>query len=94
VELWQKTSITDDDARLAMFWAFVGDGIQAPTRLIKRVNQLYFEDDRFPAGTFWRLSNAFTSALKELDPIPQFQATARVGRFLSSYFDDLSTEPW
>ncbi len=29
-----------------------------------------FKDDRFDAGTFWRLSNAFTSAFKKLeDPI-------------------------
>jgi hypothetical protein len=25
----------------------------------------------------WSLSNAFTSAFKELDPIPQFRATAK-----------------
>ena len=29
----------------------------------------------------WSLSNAFTSALKELDPIPQFKATAKLGAF-------------
>jgi hypothetical protein len=26
----------------------------------------------------WSLSNAFTSAFKELDPIPQFKATAKL----------------
>jgi hypothetical protein len=30
----------------------------------------------------WSLSNAFTSGFKELDPIPQFRATAKLGRFL------------
>jgi hypothetical protein len=30
----------------------------------------------------WSLSNAFTSAFKELDPIPQFRATAALGEFL------------
>jgi hypothetical protein len=30
----------------------------------------------------WSLSNAFTSAFKELDPIAQFRATATLGRFL------------
>jgi hypothetical protein len=30
----------------------------------------------------WNLSNAFTSAFKELDAIPQFRDTARLGRFL------------
>jgi len=33
----------------------------------------------------WSLSNAFTSALKSLDPIPFFQATAKVGAYLNSY---------
>jgi hypothetical protein len=27
----------------------------------------------------WSLLNAFTSAFKELDPIPQFKATAKLG---------------
>lgn len=30
------------------------------------------------------LSNAFTSAFKELDTIPQFKATAKLGSFLES----------
>lgn len=31
-------------------------------------------------------SNAFTSAFKELDPIPQFKATAKLGEFLEARF--------
>jgi hypothetical protein len=34
----------------------------------------------------WSLSNAFTSAFKELDPIPQFKATAKLGGFLETRF--------
>jgi len=34
----------------------------------------------------WSLSNAFTSAFKELDPIPQFKATANRGEFLEARF--------
>jgi hypothetical protein len=30
----------------------------------------------------WCLSNAFTSAFKELQAIPQFRATAKLGAFL------------
>jgi hypothetical protein len=36
--------------------------------------------------TIWSLSNAFTSAFKELDPIPQFKATAKLGGFLEARF--------
>jgi hypothetical protein len=32
--------------------------------------------------TMYSLSNAFTSAFKECEPIPQFPATTRLGRFL------------
>jgi integrase/recombinase XerD len=37
-----------------------------------------------PTPTF--LSPYFTSAFKELDPIPQFKATAKLGEFLQSRF--------
>lgn len=30
----------------------------------------------------WSLSNAFTSAFKELEPVPQFRAAAKLGPFL------------
>ncbi len=30
----------------------------------------------------WSLSNAFTSAFKDLDPIPQYRATAKLAGFL------------
>jgi hypothetical protein len=38
--------------------------------------------EEFAPRTAWSLSNAFTSAFKELDPIPQFKATAKLGSFL------------
>ena len=42
-----------------------------------------FED--FQPRTMWSLSNApFTSAFKELDPIPQYKATAKLAGFLES----------
>jgi hypothetical protein len=48
------------------------------------VHELYFtpQHQEFESRTLWSLSNAFTSAFKELDPIPQFRATAKLGRFL------------
>jgi len=36
--------------------------------------------------TLWSLSNAFTSAFKDLDPIPQFRATAKLRSFLDTCF--------
>ena len=40
----------------------------------------------FRPRTIWSLSNAFTSAFKELDPIPQFKVTAKLGEFLEARF--------
>ena len=44
----------------------------------RRSTSCYFnpECEEFAPRTMWSLSNAFRSALKELDPIPQFRATA------------------
>jgi hypothetical protein len=52
------------------------------------VHDLYFEAkyEEFRPRTIWGLSNAFTSAFKELDPVPQFKATAKLGEFLEARF--------
>ncbi len=59
-----------------------------PKHLARRVHELYFnpQHEEFEPRTTWSLSNAFTSAFKELDPIPQFKATARLGGFLEARF--------
>jgi hypothetical protein len=40
--------------------------------------------------TIWSLSNGFTSAFKELERIPQFKATAKLGEFLEARFSKSS----
>jgi hypothetical protein len=54
--------------------------------LARQVHDLYFRPvhPEFEPRTLWSLSNAFTSAFKELDPIPQFKATAKLAGFLQS----------
>jgi hypothetical protein len=51
-------------------------------------NDLYFEPqyEDFRPRTIWSLSNAFTSAFKDLEPIPLFKATAKLGEFLECRF--------
>jgi len=68
--------------------AFVEGRLEAPKHLARTVHDLYFEPkyEEFRSGTIWSLSNAFTSAFKELDPIPQFKATAKLGEFLEARF--------
>jgi hypothetical protein len=40
--------------------------------------------EEFQPRTMWSLSNAFTSAFKELEPIPQYKATAKLAGFLQA----------
>jgi hypothetical protein len=56
--------------------------------LARTVHDLYFElkYEEFKPRTIWSLSNAFTSAFKALDPVPQFKAAAKLGEFLEARF--------
>ena len=78
VETWRKTQITDETAKLIFYSAFIDGKLEAPRSLLPEVHRLYFEPQypEFSARTMWSLSNAFTSAFKKLDPVPQFKATA------------------
>ncbi len=84
VETWKASRVTDDVAKLVIYRAFVEDGLDAPKHLAHRVHEQYFNPsfEEFAPRTMWSLSNAFTSAFKSLDPIPQFKATAKLGPFL------------
>ncbi len=88
VETWQRSELTDVTAKVVIYEAFIEDRLEAPKHLARSVHDLYFEPkyEDFRPRTIWSLSNAFTSALKELDPIPQFKATAKLGEFLEAQF--------
>ena len=66
--------------------AFVEGKLEIPKHLARTVHDLYFEPkyEEFQPRTIRSLSNAFTSAFKELEPIPQFRATARLSGFLEA----------
>ena len=86
VEAWQRSELTDVTAKVVIYEAFVEGRLEVPKHLARTVHDLYFEPkyEEFQTRTIWSLSNAFTSAFKELDPIPQFKATAKLGEFLES----------
>lgn len=83
---WQTTEISAEFAKLVIYDAFLKARL-APRHLLPIVDQLYFypKYEAFEARTFWSLSNAFTSAFKQLQPVRQFQATAKLGDFLQPY---------
>lgn len=88
VEGWRAQQLSGEAARLTIYRAFIEGELEVPKHLARRVHDLYFnpQHEEFAPRTMWSLSNAFTSSFKELDPIPQFKATAKLGEFLESQF--------
>lgn len=88
VEAWKAARISDESAKLVIYRAFLQGELDVPRHLARRVHDLYFNPtvEEFAPRTKWSLSNAFTSAFKDLDPVPQFWATAKLASFLEVSF--------
>jgi hypothetical protein len=86
VEQWREKQISTTAAKLVIYQAFIESDLDVPKHLARHVHELYFgpTHPEFEPRTLWSLSNAFTSAFKQLDPIPQFKATAKLAGFLES----------
>jgi len=86
VESWRAQQLSAAAAKLTIYRAFIEGDLDVPRHLARRVHELYFQPvhEEFQARTMWSLSNAFTSAFKELEPIPQYKATAKLAGFLQS----------
>jgi len=84
VERWKRCQLTDVSAKLVIYRAFVEGELECPRHLDRKVHDLYFNPiyDEFQPRTMWSLSNAFTSAFDELDPIPKYKATGKLAGFL------------
>jgi len=88
VEARERSELTDVTAKGVISEAFVEGKLEAPKHLARTVHDLYVEPkyEEFPPRTICSLSNALTSVFKELDPIPQFKAIAKLGEFLETRF--------
>jgi hypothetical protein len=84
VDRWRGSQLSDAAAKLVIYRAFIEAEMDIPHHLDRRVHSLYFDPQypEFQPRTMWSLSNAFTSAFKELEPVPSFRATAKLGDFL------------
>jgi hypothetical protein len=87
IDAWREHSLTDSLARNVIYAAFIEDGMPIPKHLAKVVHEHYFAPayPEFEPRTMWSLQNAFTSAFKELEPIPQIKATAKLAGFLDRF---------
>ena len=86
VEQWRAMQLSTAAAKLLIYQAFIEEESGFPKHLARRVHKLYFQPvhEEFQPRTMWSLSNAFTSAFKELEPIPQYKATAKLAEFLQA----------
>jgi hypothetical protein len=85
VENWRQTAVTDDEARLSIFRAFIEDELAAPKHIAREVwsNWKTPAYDEFAARTRYSLQNAYTSAIGMLDPIPAYKATASLAKMFN-----------
>lgn len=59
-----------------------------PVKLMKTVHKEFFvqpSHDEFKERTLWGLENAFTTSFKQLQPVRQYEMTARLGKFLQPH---------
>ena len=86
VDAWRESQLSDATAKLIIYRAFIESDLEVPKHLARPVHDLYFQPqhEEFQSRSMWSLSNAFTSAFKQLEPIPQFRATAKLAAFLES----------
>jgi hypothetical protein len=82
----QEQVIESRDAKSLLYTAFT-DG-RFPISLFRAVHREFFiapSYEEFKGSTMWSLENAFTTSFKKLNPVSQFEMTARLGKFLAAY---------
>jgi hypothetical protein len=87
IDAWREHDLPDALARNVIYAAFIEDGMPIPKHLARVVHRHYFAPayPEFEPRTMWSLQNAFTSAFKELDPIPRIKATSKLAPFLARF---------
>jgi len=82
----RRYQLRDDEARSMIYGAFMEN--RFPLKLMKTVHREFFvapSHEEFRARTVWSLENAFTTAFAELKPVKQYEAAAKLGKFLGPY---------
>ncbi len=85
IAFFRGCDLSDQRAKLIIYDAFLGGLADLPKHLGAVVHEHYFEPKypEFEARTLWSLENAFTSALKELEPVARLRYTGQLAPFLS-----------
>ena len=85
IAFFRGCDLSDARAKLIIYDAFLGGEAELPKHLGAVVHSHYFEPKypEFEPRTLWSLENAFTSSLKELEPVARLRAVGRLAPFLS-----------
>jgi len=86
VEFKRTHTLQDAEAQSMIYRAFMQQ--KFPVKLMRTVHREFFvapSYDEFKQPTVFSLENAFTTAFKELKPVQQYTATAKLGKFLSPF---------
>jgi hypothetical protein len=85
IAFFRGCDLSDARAKLIIYDAFFGGLADLPKHLGAVVHEHYFEPKypEFEPRTLWSLENAFTSSLKELEPVARLRAVGRLAPFLS-----------
>lgn len=86
IDFKRNHQLTDGKARDMLYQLFT-DG-KLPISLFRTTHKEFFikpSYDEFKPKTLWSLENAVTTAFKKLNPISQYENTAKLGKFISDY---------
>jgi hypothetical protein len=86
IEFMRGHTLSNDEARSLLYRAFMEN--RFPVKLLKTVHREFFvapSHAEFKQQTVWSLSNAFTTAFKEVKPVRQYELTAKLGKFLQPH---------
>ena len=85
IAFFRGCDLSDQRAKLIIYDAFLGGAAELPKHLGSVVHENYFRPQvpDFEPRTLWSLENAFTSALKELEPVARLRGAGRLAPFLS-----------
>jgi len=80
------TTLSIDNARSLIYQGFLEQ--KFPISLLRAVHSEYFikpSFEEFRGNNLWTLENAFTTTFKKLKPVQQFEAAAKLGKFLAQH---------
>jgi hypothetical protein len=86
IDKMREFSLSDGMAKQLIYDSFLNPrGPVLPKHCLEDIHELYFDDEeqraKFADRTLWSLNNAYTEAVKALEPVSQEKRGVEIGRF-------------